>query len=173
MRATVGLQRGVEVTRIRFLIVGVLLTGVLAGCSRAPAVGVSSLTVSPATGLVTSAPQPLPADGIATLRLKGYVAVDSTETSKLSAAAAVHKVSWPSVEGTTTILTVSKARLTGPGVQNRLVWVIGVAPVTWVSHGIVTGTGSALRAAGSAARGAFVIDANTGEEGPIVIGPTR
>ena len=80
-------------------------------------------------------------------------------------------MTWAAVEGTTTVLTVSKARLSGPGVRNRLVWVIGVAPVVWVSHGIPTGEESPLDAVGTDARGAFVIDANTGEEGPDVIGP--
>ena len=45
--------------------------------------------------VATAAPQPLRSDGIATLRLKGFEAVESTEASKLNAADAVDRVRIP------------------------------------------------------------------------------
>lgn len=138
-----------------------LLALAVSGCASggSGSAGTPQLSVT-TTSLLTSHAASAPAvpvlpDAIGILRSGRGRVVESTETSKLDAAAAIRKgVLGETVDSTTTVVTATKARLTDAGARNRLVWVIGISPVLVPTHGLAPHM--------LLARRAVVIDANTG-----------
>jgi hypothetical protein len=177
LSAVVIMVRRCPEKRRLLVLAAVSLALSLSGCARGASTAVRESphaqgAASPAATATAAPQQASPSDGPAILRLKGYKSVASTERSRLSAADAAARVHRAGADGKTTVLSVSKVRLTGPGVRNKLVWVIVVADVELSSHGILTSSSPSSMQPHSG-RGAVCIDANTGEEGPDVFPPIR
>ena len=131
---------------------------VLAGCSFSSVTPAATQASPPASTPVAASPissLAAAADGLAIFGERGS-AVESTEPTKLDANAALKKLNLGGLTTTTTVVTISKARVTDQAMHNRLVWIVGWAPVIIHTYG-----GNPPRTIRG--RAATAIDANTGE----------